>query len=112
MMREDELKQQIAQIEARLCKVEELLKAPSRHVKPAKKYEGLAGGIRRLLDKGFFETPKTLNEVIDELKREGYKLSVSGVASTLSVTFTHKQRSLTRIKDKEGWKYKRRGENE
>ena len=105
-MNEDELKQRIIEIERRLDRIEGL-KEQVRN-KPGKKYNGLAGGIRLLLDNGFFDSPKSLNEVIDELKREGYKLSVSGVASTLSTTFTNKQKMLTRSKDKEGWRYEKR----
>ncbi len=107
-MNDEELKQKVMEIESRLAKIELLLKEPTRSTKPNKKYNGLAGGIRLLFDDGFFDSPKTLNEVINELKREGYKLSKSGVASTLSTTFTHKQRVLSRIKDKEGWRYEKR----
>jgi len=107
-MNEEELNQKIVEIEHRLSKIEQFLKGPTQITKPNKKYDGIAGGIRFLLDNGFFDTPKALNEVINELKREGYKLSVSGVASTLSATFTHKQKILTRVKEKEGWKYTKR----
>jgi len=103
-----ELKQKLMEHENRLNKIEQSLKEPARITKPAKKYEGLAGGIRLLLDNNFFDTPKMLNDVIDELKREGYKLSKSGVASTLSATFTNKQKLLTRTREKEGWSYKKR----
>ena len=105
-MNEQELQNKVLELENRLNKIEQTL--INRSIKPHKKYTGLAGGIRLILDNGFFDSPKSLNEVIDELKREGYTLSKSGVASTLSTTFTNKQKILTRIKDTEGWRYQRR----
>jgi hypothetical protein len=68
-------------------------------------YKGLAGGVRFLIDNGFFDSPKNLNEIINELKREGYHYSKSGIASTLSETFVKNQRILNRIKENKSWSY-------
>ena len=70
-----------------------------------KDYKGLAGGIRFLVDNKFFNEPKTTKDIMAELKREGYHYTQSGIASTLSETFTKSQKILNRIKDKDGWKY-------
>ena len=98
----------IEDIDARLKKIESILPSDNKDISSIKNkgnFSGLAGGIRFLIKNGFFNEPKTLKEVIDELKREGYHRSTSGVASTLSVTFTANQKILTRIKDDKNWKY-------
>jgi len=70
-----------------------------------KDYKGLAGGIRFLIDNKFFDEPKTTKEIMIELKREGYHYTQSGIASTLSETFTKSQKILNRIKDKDSLRY-------
>jgi len=70
-----------------------------------KDYNGLAGGIRFLIDNKFFNEPKTANEIMAELKREGYHHSLSSISKMLSVNFTKNKKILNRIKDKEGWRY-------
>lgn len=70
-----------------------------------KDYKGLAGGIRFLIDNKFLNEPKTTKDIMSELKREGYHYTQSGIASTLSETFTKSQKILNRIKEKDGWKY-------
>ena len=99
--------QKIEDIDERLKKIEDMFlsKNASEHSKVKDNFTGLSGGIRFLIKNGFFNEPKTLKEVIEELKREGYHRSMSGVASTLSVTFTANQKILTRIKEGTNWKY-------
>jgi hypothetical protein len=70
-----------------------------------KGFKGLSGGIRFLITNKFFDSPKSLNEIIEELKREGYHYSKSGVASTLSETFTKSQKVLNRINQEGAWMY-------
>ena len=92
--------------ESRLTKLEGLFSSKKVVVKDTKKrYKGLAGGIRLLIDNGFFSSPKDLKEIIAELKREGYHNSKAGVASTLSETFTKSQKVLNRIEENKVWKY-------
>ena len=97
----------IEDIENRLKKIEDILFSEDKptELKTKESFSGLAGGIRFLIKNGFFNEPKTLKEVINELKREGYHRSTSGVASTLSVTFTANQKILSRIKEGKLWKY-------
>ena len=104
---EEEYVKKIEDIDARLKKIETMLFSNNKFqsIKGKENFSGLAGGIRFLIKNGFFNEPKTLKEVIDELKREGYHRSISGVASTLSVTFTANQKILTRINEGKLWKY-------
>lgn len=68
-------------------------------------YSGLAGGIRMIIDNGFLKDPKSVNEIIAELKREGYHHSVAPVSKMLSVNFTKNQKRLNRIKEGKIYKY-------
>ena len=71
----------------------------------SKNYKGLAGGINFLIDNKFLNEPKTANEIMAELKREGYHHSLASISKMLSVNFTKNKKILNRIKDKDGWKY-------
>lgn len=104
---EDEIKKILKNLESRLKKVEKVLfsNKTERAKAKSKDYKGLAGGIRFLIDNNFFSQPKSLKEIKNELEKENYYYSQSGIASTLSETFTKSQKILTRIKDKIGWKY-------
>jgi hypothetical protein len=92
---------------------EERIKSLEKQISPRKvkkvlaqkNYTGLAGGIRFLIKNGFLNDLKSLNEIISELKREGYHYSNSGVSSTLSETFIKSQRILNRVKEGKVWKY-------
>jgi hypothetical protein len=70
-----------------------------------KKYKGLAGGIRYLIDNRFLNQPKTVNEIMAELKREGYHHSAAPISKMLSVNFTKNNKILNRIKEGSVWKY-------
>lgn len=73
--------------------------------KSENKYKGVSGGIEFLIDKGFFGNPKSKKEVLDELKKEGYFHSSQTVDSALRHTFVNSRKILTRIKEKDVWKY-------
>ena len=105
---EEQYAKKIEEIDERLKKIEDILFSKQKPSFPSKNKEdfgGLAGGIRFLIKNGFFNAPKSVKEVFDELKREGYYGSISGVASTLSMTFTKNQKILNRIKEGKTWKY-------
>ncbi len=70
-----------------------------------KDYKGLAGGIRLIIDNEFLKDPKTVNEIVAELKREGYHHSVAPVSKMLSVDFTKNKKVLNRIMEGKVWKY-------
>jgi hypothetical protein len=69
------------------------------------KYSGLAGGIRFLIDNKFLNELQTANEIMAELKREGYHHSLASISKMLSVNFTKNKKILNRIKENDGWKY-------
>lgn len=74
--------------------------------KPVKTdYSGLAGGIRFLINKRFLSEPRTANEIMEELKREGYHYSIASVSKMLSVNFTKNMKTLSRVKEDNFWKY-------
>mgnify|MGYP001597735902 CR=1 FL=1 len=102
----EEIKKIIDDHENRIKKLEEIIFSRKQTGKTTKKdYKGLAGGIRLLINNGFLNEPKSVKEIMSELKREGYHNSQAGVASTLSVTFTKSQKVLNRIDENKVWKY-------
>jgi len=106
-MNEQKIKQILEDHEERIKRLEGKKVSEKIEVTKAKTedFKGLAGGIRLLIKNNFFNEPKSLNEIIVELKREGYHNSKARVASTLSVTFTKSQKVLNRIKEDKVWKY-------
>ncbi|MDG6934415.1 MAG: hypothetical protein JRN68_06920 [Nitrososphaerota archaeon] len=95
-----ELKEIIDKIDQRLTDLENAVfnhETKQLGIKKAN-YKGLAGGLRLLLDNGFFDQPRSIDEIIIELNKKGYYNTRSGVASTLLLTFCGKKRALTRLK--------------
>ena len=70
-----------------------------------KVYKGLVGGISLLIDNSFFNVPKTLNEVNEELAREGYHYPIQSINKALTVGFTLNKKLLTRVKSEGSWRY-------
>jgi len=68
-------------------------------------YSGLNGGIRLLIQNGFFNELKSLIEVKNELEREGYHYPKASIAKALSINFVRKLKVLTRVKENKIWKY-------
>lgn len=97
----------IKRIEDRLNIIEGVLfKKNTGPTKPTSNpYKGLAGGIRLLIDNKFFDSPKTISEIIEELKRENYHYPRPSINKIISVDFTKDQRILNRIKDGKSYKY-------
>lgn len=102
-------------IEQRLSKIEQtieeeslekpsILKSKPVTIKP-KSYEGLSGGIQLLIDNNFFSKPKSMREVFEELKREGYFYSLQSVDTTLRKVFVMNRKKVARIMDGKIWKY-------
>ncbi len=69
------------------------------------KAKGATGGLRFLIDEGYFDDPKELPEVINKLQQEGRHYS----AATVSMGLLNlvRERLLTRFREKKSksWKY-------
>lgn len=74
-------------------------------IKKKKTYNGLAGGIRMLIDNGFLAIPKTVKEVHEELKREGYHYSYASTDKLMRVDLHKRTKVLNRVKDGKTWSY-------
>lgn len=103
----EEIKRRLDDFESRLEKIEKILFSDKTRKEKivSKDYKGLAGGVRFLIDNGFLNQPKSVNEILDELKKESYHYTTAGIASTLSETFTKNQKILNRIKEGKVYKY-------
>lgn len=103
----EEIKKRLDDFENRLKKIEDFLFSGQNKKEKivSEDYKGLAGGVRFLIDKGFLNQPKSVNEILNELKKENYHYTLTGIASTLSETFTKSQKILNRIKEGKVYKY-------
>lgn len=72
-----------------------------------RKMVGATGGLRLLIDEGYFDSPKQLPEIIDKLREEGRHYSQATVS--MGLLNLVRERILTRFKEKKGkieiWKY-------
>lgn len=71
----------------------------------SKTFIGLHGGINFLLSQNFLSSPKSVNQITEELKKEGYYHSKESVDKALRIDFVTKKKILTRIKEKNLWHY-------
>jgi len=79
--------------------------------KSQKKYSGVAGGIKMLINDRFFKEPKMLSEVIDRLRQEGFNYRRPVIAMALLRAV--RNRFLVRLEaynpeSKEKWAYAER----
>ena len=103
----DEIKKILEDHEKRLARLEaNRPRSSSSGAKGGtKSYKGLSGGLRLLIEQKFFNEPKALKEVKQELRRESYHYSDAPISKTLSVYFSKNKKILTRIREGKGWKY-------
>lgn len=105
-MDEKQINTKFEEIEKRLDILEDK-QSKGIEIKDNKKenFSGLAGGIRLLIKNGFFNNPKEVKEVKEELKREGYHYTDTGITSTLTETFHKNKKILNRFNENKRWKY-------
>lgn len=103
-MNEQEIIKRFEEIEKRLDNLEG---KPNKIKKEKSKdnYSGLVGGIRFLIDNKKFDQPKTVAEIFEELKSEGYHYPKKSVEKLLSVNFMKNSKILNRINENKKWKY-------
>lgn len=106
---EKDIEDKFLDLENRVTKIEKILfnKQSRKKIesKTTNKYEGLTGGIVFLIDNRFFDKPRLVTEIIEELKKEGYHYGRQAVDILLRRDFVKKKKKLTRNKDDKLWKY-------
>ena len=105
-----ELHKKIQDLEKRVIALEKATKDQHLAITEEKassetNFSGLQGGIRFLISKNFLDNPKTVNEILDELKKEGYHYPYNSVNKIVSVNLMQKQKILTRMMEGNVWKY-------
>ena len=94
--------------EERIRKLEEKIGQPnSSNIKQdkIKEFKGLVGGINFILENGFLRNLKSVDEIWNELKKEGYNYPKTSVTKILNVNLVNKKKILSRIKENNIWKY-------
>lgn len=105
---DEEIKQEFEKVWKKLRGLEEgLIPLPKKEIKKEgkKSYSGLTGGIKLLINENFLGTPKSVKEIFDELKRQGYHYPKKSVFKLLSIDFMKNKRIITRIRENNKWMY-------
>lgn len=105
-----ELKKKIESHEKRILALEKALnqqqlRVPEEKPNNTTNFKGLIGGIRFIVSKGFLNSPKSVKEIQEELKKEGYHYGELSVDKILRVNLMQKQKALTRVREDNIWKY-------
>lgn len=66
---------------------------------------GLSDGIRLLIKNGFFNEPKPMAKIKEELEKEGYFYRGEAIDKLVRHDFMKKKKILTRIKKNTKWHY-------
>lgn len=101
--------EKIKKLEERISKLEKaIFGSQSKSIKNNNHYKGQTGGINLLIDNGFFDKPKLVTEVQDELRKEGYYHSIQSTDTVLRRDMVNRKKILTRLKVDGIWQYVRR----
>jgi hypothetical protein len=101
----DEIQKRIRDHEKRISELEKATFVEKVTPKKEQEFKGLSGGIQFLISKGFLDTPKSVKEIQEELRKEGYHYPYESIGKLLSVDFMSKRKILTRVKENNVWKY-------
>jgi hypothetical protein len=101
----DKIEKMIQDHERRISKLEQVIFVEKVKPEGKQEFKGLSGGIKYLISKGFLSTPKSVKEIQEEMKKEGYHYRYQSISKLLSVDFMKKRKVLTRIKENGIWKY-------
>lgn len=94
--------EEFQELKKRVKKLEETIFL-KKEVPKSLKFKGLSGGIRFLIANGFFEVPKSVEEIKKELDRENYYYPYTSIHKIMK-DFV-KRKTLTRFKETDVWKY-------
>ena len=105
-MNEQEIIIRFEKIEKRINALENKSSEQKEEIKKVKEdFSGLAGGIRFLIKNNFLDSPKSVSEIYEELKKEKYHYPKKSAEKLLSVNFMKSQKILNRVKEDHVWKY-------
>jgi len=93
-------------LEKRIAKIEKVVFGKKTKSVPSKKsFAGLVGGIDLLIENEFFNKPKLVTEVQDELRKESYFHTLQATDTALRRSYVKTKKILTRIKIDGVWQY-------
>lgn len=102
----DDILKRLDILEVRTKSLEKaVFKAKNKEIVSSDEFEGLAGGINKLISEHFFDEPKTLREIISEMERQGYFYSPGAINTALRRDFMKKKGILTRVGQKGNWRW-------
>ena len=101
----EEIMERLKNLETRVSALEKSLASTKEESPKLEKFEGLSGGINKLIHEGFFNTPRSLKEVVNELQRQCYFYAKPAINTALMRDFVKRKNVLTRIGKRGEWKY-------
>lgn len=103
---DEEIKRRFEEIEKRL----EIIEGKKIKTIPKVKsdFSGISKGINDLIQDGFFDVPKSVDETIPELSRRGFFGEKQKIDSSIRKTFFGTKKILDRLKEGSSWKYFKR----
>lgn len=102
----EEITKRLEELERRIAELEKFVgDEKSEPKKASSNYRGLMGGIQKLMDEKFLDSPKKVVEINEELKRNGYHYPAGSVDKILRVDLLRKRNVLTRVKEAGIYKY-------
>jgi len=101
----NEIQKMIRAHEKRISELEKAIFVEKVTPKKEQEFKGLSGGIQFLISKGSLDTPKSVKEIQEELRKEGYHYPFGSISKLLSVDFMSKRKILTRTEENNVWKY-------
>lgn len=97
--------QKIKELEKRVARLEKIL-IQSKPIKTKKKSASVASLLEEFKDEGFFDQPKTLKEIRDELAKNNYHYAVTSLTNPLQRLT--RQKILGRLLENSKWAYVKR----
>lgn len=100
-----EIKEEFEKIWRKIKELETKTGSSSEKVLNSTPLKGIPGGIKNIIEEGFFDTPKEIKLIVSELNLKGYFAPRETIDCTVRRDFFKNKGILTRIKKEGVWKY-------
>lgn len=99
----EDLEKRFVDLEARVSAIENLMAKPTNvTLSTERESKGPTNAIRKVIQEGFFDSPKASKEAETELNRQGYFYSIQSIDKAMR---SMNGKEFTRIKQDGIWKY-------
>lgn len=100
-----ELEKKLETHEKRIKQLEKLMAPQQAKKEKEPNFKGLTGGINFIISQQYLNNPKSVKEIVEKLKLEGYHYGEKSAEKILRVNLMQKRKILTRVREDDIWKY-------